>query len=204
MSQLTVWLDLFAGILAGTSFLLPKRWHEKIDNWLQRAMALSPGAKDPGHSKSLWVSIILALAFFVGLTAWGVVVDLGKATLSVRQLAISSSMVIVGAIIGIGILVCIVLARRNLPRFSKLNPILTVMYASIVFGMLSIIQLLWVPHQLFPAIIGLSSGFLIMGLIMEGVPLARQYLTFQGGVLARIGLLLFIASKIIQLKSLTG
>ena len=204
MSQLTVWLDLFAGILVAAHFLLPKRLHEKIDGWLQKAMALPPGARDPGHTKSLWVSIVLALAFFVGVTAWGVVVDLGKAILSVQQLAISSSLVLAGAIVGIGILVGIVLARRNLPCFNKLNPILTVMYASIVLVVLAIIQLLWVPHQLFPAIIGLSSGFLIMGLIMEGVPLARQYLTFQGGVLARIGLLLFIASKIIQLKSLTG
>jgi hypothetical protein len=204
MSQLNVWLDLFAGILAATRFLLPIRWHEKIDNWLKEAIALPPGAVDPGHTKSIWFSIGIALAVFVVLTAWGMVVDLGKAILSVQQLAISSSLVLAGAIIGIGILVGIVLARRNLSRFNKLNPILTVMYASIILGLLSIIQLLWVPHQLFPAIIGLSSGFLIMGLIMEGVPLARQYLTFEGGVLARIGLLLFIASKFIQLKSLTG
>jgi hypothetical protein len=204
MSQLTVWLDLFSGFLAATRFLLPIRWHVKIDNWLKRAMALPPGAGDPGHTKSIWWSIGVALTVFVVVTAYGVVVDLGKAILSVQQLAISSSLVLAGAIIGIAILVGIVLARRNLTCFNKFNPILTVMYASIVLGVLSIIPLLWVPHQLVPAIIGLSSGFLIMGLIMEGVPLARQYLTFQGGVLVRIGLLLFIASKIIQLKSLTG
>jgi len=204
MSQVTVWLDLVAGILVATHFLLPKRLHEKIDSWLQRAMALPTGAKDPGHDASLWVSIILALVFFVVLTAWGVGTDLGKATFSVQQLVISSSMILAGAIVGMGILVGIVLARRNLPRLSKFDPILTVMYTSIIFGTLTVVSLLWAPRQLFPAIIGLSSGFLIMGLIMEGVPLARQYLTFQGGVLARIGLLLFIASKIIQLKSLTG
>lgn len=201
MLQLIVWLDLAAGVLVGAQFLLSQRLHERTDNWLRRVITLPSDAKDPGHKASLWVSIIATSIFFVGVTTYGVIQDLGKATFSSGELAISTGMILVGAILGIGALVGLVLARRKLHCLGRLDPIRTVMTASLVLGILPLLSLLRIPSMLFPGVIGFTSGSLVMGVIMEGVPLARHYLTFKGGVLARLGLLLFIISKVIQLTS---
>lgn len=112
MSQLTVSLDLFAGILVAIHFLLPKRVQEKIDNWLKAVISLPPGAEDPGHDASLWISITIILILFVVFITWSICVDLGKAVFSFPQLVVINSMVLAGVIVGTGILVGVVLAKK--------------------------------------------------------------------------------------------
>lgn len=201
MSKLIVGLDLVAGILVAAHFLTPRPIHEKIDERIRELIALESGADDPGHRNSLYTSIAIVLVFFIALTAWGVHEDLGRGIFTVGQLVWSTSFTLIGAAIGIGALVGIALARRQVRRLQKWDPILTVMTTSLVLALLTISLTPHVATTFRPATIGCAGASVILGAIMEGIPLARRYLSFQEGVLARLGILVFIASKVIQLSS---
>jgi len=201
MSKVIVGLDLIAGILVGAHFLIPRRLHEKVDKKIRELIALESGFEDPGHRKSLYISIAFVLAFFIALTVWGVHEDLGRGTFTLGQLILSYTFTLIGAAIGIGALVGIVLARRQSHRLQKWDPITTVMITSMGLSVLTFLLTPFVAITFRPATIGCAGASAVLGVIMEGIPLARRYLSFQEGVLARLGILVFIASKVIQLLS---
>ena len=201
MSEVIVGLDLIAGTLIGAHLLIPRTLHKKMDKRIRELMALESGAEDPGHRKSLYVSIAIVLAFFIALTAWGVHKDLGGDTFTVGQLIILTSFTLIGAAIGIAALVGIALARRQIRRLRSWDPILTVMATSWGLGILTILLTPYIATIFRPLTIGCAGASVVLGAIMGGIPLARRYLSFQEGVLARLGILVFIASKVIQLLS---
>lgn len=102
-------------------------------------IALESGAEEAGHRKSLYISIAFVLVFFIALTVWGVHEDLGRGTFTVGQLVLSYSFTLIGAAIGIGALVGIVLARRQIHRLQKWDPITTVMITSMGLSVLTIL-----------------------------------------------------------------
>jgi hypothetical protein len=78
-------------------------------------------------------------------------------------------------------------ARRRLRHLQRWDSIATVMATSFGLAVLTITLIRVVPTTFRPTLIGIASASLILGVIMEGVPLARRHLTFQEGVLARLG-----------------
>jgi hypothetical protein len=102
MSKIIVGLDLAAGILIGAHFLTPRPLHEKVDKKIRELVAFEPRAEDPGHRKSLYISIAITLIFFVILTAWGIHEDLGRGIFTVGQIILSTTLTIVGIIVGVG------------------------------------------------------------------------------------------------------
>jgi hypothetical protein len=138
MSKIIVCLDLTAGILIGAHFLIPRRLHEKVDQKIRELIALEPGTDNPGHRKSLYTSIAIALIFFIILTVWGIHEDLGRGIFTVGQITLSTILTILGIIIGIGVLVGITTARRRLRRLQGWDPIVTVMATSLGFAVLTI------------------------------------------------------------------
>jgi magnesium-transporting ATPase (P-type) len=201
MSKIVVCLDLTAGILIAAQLLIPRRLYEKLDKKIRELVALEPGAEDPGYIKSLYTSIAIAITFFIIFIAWAIHEDLGRGIFTVGQITLTTILTILGVIIGIGVLVGIAMARRHLRYLQGRDPIMTVMTTSLGLAVLTIILVGIVSAIFRPILIGIASASLILGVIMEGVPLTRKYLTFQEGVLARLGILVFIASKIIQLAS---
>ena len=71
-----------------------------------------------------------------------------------------------------------------------------------VVGSLSIVFVKYVNDTVDRVVIGFAFSLIFMTLLIQVLPMARRFFTFESGVLARIGVILFVIGKVIQLWNL--
>lgn len=212
MFQVVNLLDLIAGLLVALNFLIPDKTLEKYDKWILNGLPESGEEWDPLQPKSLRLSIPLATIVFVGLIVWAMLRDLANNTYSADQVAISALLYVFGALTGgVMLLILAFLLRRfmtlawakkifNIKQKVDIRPAIWIF--SMVLCLLPVLVL--GPIGATGAIIAIgatfSIGSFLLGMWMLLVPFVCKYLTLRRDrVLARIGLIVFIASKLIQI-----
>lgn len=204
-NKIVVFLDLTAGLLICVQFLLPQGLHESIDKRLLELLRPDADSKELLNRKVLSWSIIPTASIIIAIIINGMIQDLAKNILSIGEIVLSTFSMLSGVLVGIGVLIFIIWTRKRIHLFRKLNPISVVMVTSIVLGILSLWAFIVLTKtfsvHITAFLAAFTVGIMLMGVWMEATPLAQKYLTFRGGVLARLGLLIFIVSKVIQLTS---
>lgn len=207
--QLVIVLDLLAGLLVGAHFFIPRHVHKRTDKRVLRFLRPQKDEQDLLQKRSLIWSGIPAGLTFVGIIVWAVLQGIQKDAGSVGQAATSTVLMFVGALAGMGALVLVAWAERYIlnwagrfiPTIRMTNLAPFVWVSSVVLCFLAIFALRIATGVLVPLLVTFALGNIWLMLWMLAGPHIRQFLTFQSGVLARLGLLLFIIGKLILLLS---
>ena len=200
--QASIILEIIAGMLLAIHFVLRRKSHTKIDNWLltrlQRKI-VPRGRLRPG---AVVIAGIPTLMILIGIVVWGFIKDLQGKTWQTGEL-IASYAILVAAIIAAVLTISFIVWILNKYLRNKSEPIYIVLVLSFIIGVACI---LIVPLtstyliQLTSFLLTFAVTIMIMGIWLGVMPFAQKYFTIRSGVLVRFGLALFIVAKIIQLK----
>jgi len=133
---------------------------------------------------------------------WGYFVDINQGSFTAQELLNISLLVIAGVPIAT-ILIFVVIAL-----YQKITIIHTVPLVLIItiFGVVAVpltLLLINVANRLVDSmILGFVFSLALMTLMVQLLPLARKFLTFESGVLARLGVAIFIVSRLVQIANL--
>jgi len=173
------------------------RLYKRLDKFLLNFLRISR-SDEAMDKKTVVGSIILTVLVLGVVYGLGLRQDIIKGIFSQNRLIEISLLVLLGLIVGILLMLGIIWLIRRYPLIRGWPPIIVVALIAIVFSGLAV----WVikfASVAAPTLIGLSFTMALFGLMIELIPLSRSYFTFQHYVLARIGIIIFIASKILHL-----
>jgi len=135
----------------------------------------------------------------------GLFVDLAGGVFTPCQIAISTVILIVGLAVGIAMFVLIIWLHKKVNWLRSQDPIkivvLTTMLLGIVFVSIFISLVGRVSIYVTSFLDTFSIRIMLMWIWFGMMPYVQKYLTFKSGIVIRFGILLFIASRIIQLVS---
>lgn len=203
--KITLIMDLFAGILIGIQFLLKRQTHARIDQAILKRLKRRIAPRGLLRNSMIILAVVLTAAILLFFIVRGLFVDLAGGVFTPCQIAISTVILIVGLAVGIGVFVLIIWLHKKVNWLRRQDPIkivvLTTMLLGIVFVSIFISLVGRVSIYVTSFLVTFSIGIMLMGIWIGMMPYAQKYLTFKSGILIRFGILLFIASRIIQLVS---
>lgn len=203
--KITLIMDLFAGILIGIQFLLKRQTHARIDQAILKRLKRRIAPRGLLRNSVIILAGVLTAVILLFFIVRGLFVDLAGGVFTPCQIAISTAILIAGLVIAVGVLVLIIWLHKKVDWLRRQDPIkiivLTTMLLSIVFVSIFISVVGRVSIYVTSFLAAFSMGIMLMGIWIGMMPYAQKYLTFKSGVLIRFGILLFIASRIIQLVS---
>jgi len=132
---------------------------------------------------------------------WGYFVDINQGSFTAQELLNVSLLVITGVPIAT-ILIFVVIAL-----YQKITIIHTVPLVLIItiFGVVAVpltLLLVNIANRLVDSmILGFVFSLALMTLMVQLLPLARKFFTFESGVLARLGVAIFIVSRLVQIAN---
>lgn len=203
MSYLTVSFDLLAGLLIGLHLWVPKPHRERWDRFLIERLAPDD---NPVDEITLKGSIIGTSVMVIVTMVWGYFTDINKGNVPAEELIKTSLLTTAGLPIAVILLIAVIVLYQKLHRKMKLIhriPLVSVIAATaVIVGILALL-LTKVAGQSFDSmILGFVFSLVFLTLLVEVLPMARRFLTFESGILARLGITMFIASKIILMVNL--
>jgi len=204
LEKLSIIMEIIAAGLLAIHFLMKRKTHTTIDNWLLTRLSrkITPrGRLRPG------VMVIVGILTFIvmlSIAIWGFVKDYQGKAWPTENLIISYVFFIAAAIGGI-LTITVILWIHNKYRFTDYNPINLVIILSVIISLacLLIASLLAANSvRIVSFLLTYSFTTLVIALWFGAMPYAQKYLTIRSGVLVRFGFIIFIAAKLIQLKLL--
>ena len=199
MSYLVVSLDLIAGLLVGVHLWIPEKYRQIWDKWLLRNLAPDD---NPIDEKTVKGSIFITTLIVVGIMVWGYFVDINQGSFTAQELANISLLVITGIPLAVIFLVAVIALYQKITTIHTIPLVLIITIFGVVIASLALL-LVNVTNQLVDRIIiGFVFSLSVMTLLVQLLPLARRFFTFESGVLGRLGVTLFIVSRIIQIANL--
>ncbi len=193
MSYLIV--DLIAGLLVGIHLWVPETYRQTWDKWLIDNLAPN---SSPVDEKTIRGSIIITAIVVIGVMIWGYFTDINQGSFTSDELLNSSLLVITGIPIA-GILIVAVIALYQKITTIHGVPLVTII-AILGITCPLVLLLINVTNQTVDRIIiGFVFSLALLALLIQLLPLSRKFFTFDSGVLARIGVTIFILGKLIQI-----
>lgn len=199
MNYLITILDLVAGLLLAIHLWVPKGLRGKWDKYL--IIKLNP-EDAPVDAKTIKGSIIITTIVVIIIMTWGYFVEINQGTFTSQELWSFTALVLAGVPIATILLFSVMLLHQKIKLEKKIPLVLFItVFSLIVLPLIS--YLLTITNGLIDRIIiGFLFSFSFMTLLIQSLPVARRFLTFESGVLARLGVTLFVISKIIQITNL--
>lgn len=200
-------MDLVAGLLFAVDFLFPTSVGERAGKWLVSLLPKKADTLKPLKPKTFRMNALLTCMAVVGLVVWAIV----KGESSTLQMIQDTIGFVVGLVVGVIVVTSITFGfEKLLMRFrpesnsSLIWPLTFV--ASVVLGCISLYALRLATGELSV----LAAPIVTFVLTLWILPCAIGYAGFIRGyidatpekpvyALSRIGLLIFVASKIIEL-----
>jgi len=202
-SKAIIIADLVAGLLIGMQFLLTKEKYKSWDEKLLKKLQVNIFDSDSFKIRTMLIPGSLTAVIMFGIIIHGTIVDLTEGALNVGHVLLSAVSLTGGMIIAIGIMFLVVWIKNRVRRFRKFNPMIMVYLVGMVLGIALLSVFIMVVGRVSTHIIALIAAFavgvMLMGVWAGGMRYIQQYLTFTKGVLIRLGILIFVGSKLLQL-----
>ncbi len=206
-------LSIVAALLMGLSLIIPKSIYLRLEEKAKQIPEYFEDQKDTWGilgKKSLISSAIITILIVFGFIIYGLCKDIPRGELSASYIAISSILLLTGAIIGIIILSTSSRALSKL--YVKWNSSRTADIAYIRFtviwiigltlAVLALLLLRFAPLPLVSLLLGFAAGALFMEIVLGFAPWLKKFITyetFENKIIARFGFLLLVISIIIQI-----
>lgn len=193
-------LYLTSGVLAGLQFLVPSTWHTKTEAWLTNLLDLKTDSERPLPKKLVFIVSILTIALIIAIAVWGVNQDLSKSILPVKQIWTNTLSILLSYVIGMGFYVFSVWILSKILHVDGYR-IRSAIYPTITFlSFILLVIIMWLLPDYRTYAIGFAFGIMMIALMMLAMPYGFRYLTLEGGILARLALIIFIAASCWQLS----
>lgn len=194
--------DLIAGVLIGIQFFLGEERYKKIDKWLLGKLRKDIIDDGSFRIKAMIIPGALTAIFMLGIIIHGMVTDLVQGNISTGRILLSTTSLVGGTAIGIGILFFTIWLHRKVSCIRKYNPTALVVTIGMLMGTLAIVAFVIaigkISVHITALITAFAMGVMLMGVWTGGIEYVQRYLTFKGNVLIRFGLLVFVLSKVFQ------
>lgn len=202
-SEAIIIADLVAGLLIGIQFLITKEKYKSWDENLLKKLQVNIFDSDSFKMKTMLIPGSLTATIMLGIIIHGTIVDLMEGALNVGHILLSAVSLTGGMIIAISIMFLVIWIRTLSSRLRKFSPMLIVYLVGMVLGIAFLSILIVIVGRVSTHIIALIAAFtvgvMLMGVWAGGMKYIQQYLTFTNGVLIRLGILVFMGSKCLQL-----
>jgi hypothetical protein len=199
MSYLTISLDLIAGLLVGIHLWVPQKYRQNWDKFLLKSLAPDDNPVDEITFKG---SILFTTLMVIGVMVWGYFIDINKGNIAAEELTKTSLLVIAGIPIAVILLVATIVLYQKIELIHRIPFVSVIAAIAVIVGILALL-LTEVASQSFDImILGFVFSLVFMTLLVQVLPMGRKFFTFEGGVLARLGIAIFVVSKIIQIANL--
>ncbi len=199
MSFLVISLDLVAGLLVGIHLWVPERYRKKWDSWLLRSLA---PVSNPVDEKTVRGSIIITTLVVVGIMTWGYFIDINQGSFTAQELSYVSLLVIIGVSLAVILLLAVIALYQRITTIHTIPLVLIISIFGVVVSPLTLLLINYTNQLVDRIIIGFVFSLALITLLVQLLPLARKFFTFESGVLARLGVTAFIVSRIIQIANL--
>lgn len=197
--QIKVVFDLVAGVLAGLQVIVPKNVYKSIDDYLLGYLSERPTLKGRVLWPSILVAIFLTLGIILAVIFKSVSIDINNGRIH------ETIFLFVGLIAGILVIAMITRYYRKLLALKDLTPTSVAVTTGAVLGFLSIIGFFLFAGGGAVNLISFLAAFavssMILGICIGLMPIARWFFTFQNDVLLRLGVILFVIARIIELHN---
>jgi beta-lactamase superfamily II metal-dependent hydrolase len=209
MSQLAIYLEIIAAVLAGLDYLVPDKVYKSLDKQLRNLLKYKGSAQAPLDKKSLSLSYLIVLVIVLGFIGWGAYQDINKDTFSTFEIVRASLLLIAGVLLGMAVLVLVTNLLEKLQKSFKITNFVTigrsqlVWFSAIALMFAGIFSLAPTPQWLDALPVGFAFGAIMLDLMLLVLPLLQKWLTFRNKIMARIAILVFLAAMIIQLTTPT-
>ncbi len=147
------------------------------------------------------IAVIVPLAFIIH----GLIVDIPKGTLSASELVIQSVLTIVGALVGMGFLIFILwtllkfIEKRRYSEVAAMYVFNAVFYVGLGLSVPAIISLRFISMPSAAFMVGFAFNSMLLGLLLGLFPLMIRLLALTDYRVVKIGLVVFVFSKFLQL-----
>ena len=209
MTNLTTTLDLIAGICMALDFIFPKVG-EQIGRWLISQLPDKDEVQDPLHRKTVRFNVVVTLFILALIIAWAVAKDTGVYTTS--QYWGTIGLFTLGSLFGSILITILALILKKLGKYiHTLQTGADLSYVMWLVGFAVMLSALFLVSNLTTrgliVFIAPTATFLLTVVIlptaMMSAPSTRKFLDATPRkriyAIARMGLIIFVASKIIEL-----
>lgn len=208
MIKAAIILDLISGLFFAVDFLFPPSIGRSIGNWLVSLLPEKGKENEPLAKKTLKFNIIVSCLAVVGIVIWAMVVDPGD--YSAWQVVKSAILYSVGLIVGIIFCIFVPIILNKLPKNLRPRTGRGIIIATWIIGMIIMFVIILALNFiavnisiLAPILIFVISVSMIL-IVMMSAKTIRKYVDATPNkrvyAISRIGLILFIISKIIYIK----
>ncbi len=212
MTTLTTILDLIAGLCVAADFLFPNRIGEKAGRWLVQQLPTKDEVVNPFHRRTILFNATITFVILSLLVAWAIAKDAGVYTTS--QVWRSVGLFALGFVIGVILMTSLAFLFYKTGKYlkilvteSEVNPFIWfvsffIMYLSLLLASSlatkGITEVMTPTATFILAVMILPTSMLSAPSVLrfiDSTPNKRAY------TIARIGLVLFIASRVMILTS---
>jgi len=207
MSQLSIYLEIIAAVLAGLDYLVPPKVYDTLDKQLKNLLKHEESNEAPLDRKSLSLSYLIVAAVVLGIMGWGAYQDIHQGNLATLQIARSYIFLFVGVLLGMVALVLFTHLLERLVKSFKRNSVGVMgrsnlaWFVAIALLFAGIFSLAPSPQWLDSLPLGFAFGAIMLDLLLLALAPLQKWLTFDDKIMARLGILIFLSAMIIQLKS---
>ncbi len=199
--QFSILIETLGAVLVAFDILLPKPWRESLDtavcSWLR-----------PGN-RSINAIVATAISALI-VVGWAVITDLQSSQYNENTFPTILFM-LAGVLAGIAIplvvtrfvlwLIDIARAIFRIPD-NTVDQGVMIYFVAIGISMVGIFGFAWAASISLISLVSVMLTFIItaafLGAWINAVPFLQRFLSFQRGSVSRIGILVFIAAKIMQ------
>lgn len=198
MSYLVVGFDLIAGLLVGIHLWVPGKYRQIWDKWLLEYLAPT---SDPVDEKTVKGSILTTTLVVIVVMVVGYFIDINQGSFTSQELLNSSLLVITGIPIAVVLLIIVIALYQKITIVHTI-PLVIVITALGIAGPFTLLLINISNQTVDRIIIGFVFSLALMILLVQLLPLSRKFFTFESGVLPRLGVTIFVLSRIIQIANL--
>lgn len=212
MTTLTTILDLIAGLCVAADFFFPNKIGEKAGKWLVQQLPTKNEVINPLHRRTILFNATITFIILFLLVAWAIARDTGVYTTS--QVWLSVGLFALGIVIGVVLMTSLAFLFYKIGKYfkiivteSEVNPFtwfvsIFIMYFSLLLAArlatIGIAEVMTPAATFMLAVMILPTSMLSAPSVLrfiDSTPNKRVY------AIARIGLVLFIASRVMVLTS---
>ncbi len=199
-------MEAIAGILLAINVLIPRSWLACIDRWLITRLSRTNTPRGRLRKSNWMIALGISFCILFGLVIYGIIIFLKSDGGQITSAIISITLLSAGIILGILSVIFLVWLHSTYSWLRQSHPVLFVSLVSIILGIIFMLLAIFALKNnlyLLSIVMTYSSVLILSGLWIALVPAIRSYLSFKSGVLIRIGLIIFLIAKFMQLSQIS-
>jgi len=198
MSHLVIIFDLIAGLLVGMHLWVPGKYRRNWDGWLLGK--LSP-EDNPVDEKTFKWSFAVTTVVIAGIVIWGYSVDINQGAFTAQELLNVSLLVVAGIPLAVLFIVGVIMLYQRITFIHGVPLTVIISILAVCTAILTLLLISTTNQVVDRIIIGFVFSVAFLTLSIQLIPLVRRFLTFESGVLARLGVTIFVISRFIQIAN---